>query len=59
MDKEFEKILKNLNADILNFRKLIDKYHAEINKKGKADKAAQIEYHCTSLKIAVSNFRGR
>jgi len=58
MDKELAKILKNLEADVKNFRMIINKRHSEINKKGLTDRVAQVEYHCSSLKIAVNNLRG-
>lgn len=59
MDKELKNILSNLEADIKNFRIIVSKYHAELSKKGLLDKAAQIEYHSASLKIAVANLRGK
>ncbi|MDP4176290.1 MAG: hypothetical protein Q8933_20080 [Bacteroidota bacterium] len=53
MEKELNKIIKNFEADIKNFRKIINENHDEISKKGLARKISQIEYYASSLKIAL------
>lgn len=55
MEKELMSVIKSLEGDLKTFRSIMKKYNSIIVKKGLAGRAAQVEYHAASLKIAAKS----